>query len=71
MNSDTYKNTLLSKIADCNKKSDYYKSFTDTVIAALWQGKGEGYEEALKLFYEVEFKEETKDVKTNGRKIKN
>lgn len=71
MDTNTYKNTLLSKIADCNAKYDYYKSFTDNVTAALWQGTKEGYEDALNLFDEVEFKEEMKEVKTNGRKIKN
>jgi hypothetical protein len=71
MDINTYKNTLLSKIADCNEKYEYYKSFADNVTAASWQGKREGYEDALILFGNVEFKEETKEVKTNGRKIKN
>jgi hypothetical protein len=41
-------NTLQSKIEDCRAKSQYYKSFTDTVTAAYWQGKGDTYEEFLK-----------------------
>lgn len=70
MNSETYKSTLNAKIKDCAGKYEYYKSFTDTVTAALWKGKKEAYEDVLKTIDEINFYEETKDAKTNGRKVR-
>jgi hypothetical protein len=69
MDINTYKNTLLSKIEDCKAKSQYYKSFTDTVTAARWQGKGEVYEEVLNTIDKLTI-EEQKEIKSNGRKGK-
>ncbi|MFA6876724.1 MAG: hypothetical protein WCQ87_08840 [Parabacteroides sp.] len=69
MNPDTYKSTILVKIEDCKKKSAYYKSFTDTVTAALWQGKKEAHEEDLKMFEEIE-NGDIQPVKTTSRRSK-
>ena len=69
MNTDTYKSTILAKIEDCKEKSAYYKSFTDTVASALWQGKKEAHEEDLKMFEEIE-QGETQTVKMTSRRSK-
>lgn len=69
MNPDTYKSTILAKIEECKEKSAYYKSFTDTVTAALWQGRKDAHEDDLKMFEEIE-KGDEQPVKTAGRRSK-